>query len=300
MMKTSSSFLPSYKRLIPFFAVILVPFGPVDELLKEKSSYQGFNSDDPILEVVDIQKIKLDNLPLCQSELKKLATYHPGLTADHMEQAFLPWTEEDLKAVEGCSRFPCDIKLNAQENARVAGQTPSLRKAEWQKVIQDRVALFLSNGTRQSYLYPGDPLNLWSRFKGMGFSIPVVKSKKSNLQVRRLKFSAEKMRPLRQVLDVHSEISPRSVKIWIQDVYTAHYFDSWGEWHQADCAQDGTLLLIQSLVVDFDLLRKTDIISSLAKGKMRSGFKRGGHQYLAQIRERLNLAQVKMEIKKPE
>lgn len=293
MMKTSSSSLLSYKRAFPIFAMILVPFGPLDSLLQEKSSYRGFQAEDPVLKVIDIQKTKFEDLSDCQIEMKKLTLYHPGVPPERMTQAFFPWTAEDTQAVEGCGRFPCEIKLNAKENERVAAVPSERRKAEWEKVIRDRMNLYLSNGTRQSYLYPGDPLDPWSAFIKMGLSVPEPNPSKPNLLVRRLKFSSDKMRPLRQVLDFRSSKTAYSVKIWIRDVYTDHYFDSWGEWHQADCEKNGTLTLIQSLVVDFDLLRKTDLISSLAKGKMRNAIEQGGHQYLLEIREKLKLKSVK-------
>jgi len=293
MMKTSSSSLLSYKRAFPLFAMILVPFGPLENLLQEKSRYRGFHAEDPVLKVIDIQKNKFENLAACQIEMKKLKLYHPGVPPERMTQAFFPWTTEDTEAVEKCASFPCDIKLNAKENARVAALPAEKRRSEWEKVIGDRMALYLSNGTRQSYLYPGDPMDPWHTFTQMGLSVPELKQGKPNLLVRRLKFSAGKMRPLRQVLDLRSEVTTHSVKVWVRDVYTDHYFDSWGEWHQADCEKDGTLTLIQSLVVDFDLLRKTDIISSLAKGKMRSAIEKGGHQYLSEILEKLKMKSIK-------
>src|SRR5206468_3927654 len=97
-----------------------------------------------------------------------------------------------------------------------------------------------------------------------------------------------KIRALHQVLDQRFKASARrdQATLWIRDVYTDHYFDSWGEWAQVRCESDG-IYLLQALLVDFDLLKKGDIFSGMMKGKMRSTFEENGKIYLEQRYERM-------------
>jgi hypothetical protein len=56
---------------------------------------------------------------------------------------------------------------------------------------------------------------------------------------RKLKFGEGSYRPLRQIFDQRIfQEKGRIVRV-ARDVYTAHYFDGWGEWLEARCSSDG-------------------------------------------------------------
>jgi len=106
--------------------------------------------------------------------------------------------------------------------------------------------------------------------------------------VRRLDFGPGKMRPVRQVLDRRFASSPDEAVVWLRDAYSAHYFDSWGEWIDLSCdPKSRSLVLVQVLLVELDLMKDTDIFSKLGRGKMKSAVEENGSHYLDQTFQKI-------------
>jgi hypothetical protein len=69
--------------------------------------------------------------------------------------------------------------------------------------------------------------------------------------------------------------------LWLRDVYTDHYFDSWGEWANIRCLPEKKEVDVTlALSIELDMLKKTDFFSSLAKGSMRDSVRTLSIDYL--------------------
>jgi hypothetical protein len=65
--------------------------------------------------------------------------------------------------------------------------------------------------------------------------------------------------------------------LFSQDLYSSHFFDGWADIVSLSCDRvDSQLGVTQSLVVDFDLLKNTDLLSSIAKPQMRDAIRTQG------------------------
>lgn len=279
----------------------LSPFGSVHDLVHIKNPWHGFDAAGPVLTVVRVQKFQSDS---CGRWIQAVLSDAPGTewSPGSAYLAWQPWEPKELDAVVSCRNFPCDVKLDSSETSRMAMTKSANRLHEYQTLVQNRVFQYKKTEVRRPYEFPGDPIDPWQylgQYLGqfLGRTGNFTKERRPQVgqfYMRKLDFASDKIQPLRQVLDRRTQSSSsgksseKEATVWLRDIYTNHYFDSWGEWTHLVCVGDsGTdLLLVQSLVVELDLLKKTDLLSRMMRGKMRSAVEENGARYLDKAYER--------------
>jgi hypothetical protein len=302
-MKTSSCSSRSDKpRKAPpaalFAGVVLTlqSFGPVPDLLKEENPWVGFKDDAPVLTVLRAQKVPAAAGGKCApwvSALEGDRLGHATGSADspgwvqalkHWE----PWKEEDIEGIESCDRAPCDVKLNDAEAVQMASVEPKARRQKFFALVQARAQRYQKTQERKAYEFAGDPVDPWKRFAEQGLKSPLAMGARPELWARRLDFFPGRLRAIRQILDSRFAVSAdrREATLWRRDAYTDHYFDSWGEWTHVSCDAD-SVTVVQALLIELDLMKKSDLVSKLMRSKMRGAVKDNGAVYLKQGFERL-------------
>lgn len=277
------------KYLIIFFALVTssISFADdagwgADELWKnsetrftEKGSRE-FQSDGPMLRSIRVSKYVLAPSETCEMVLARIRLAPIGEPFHFdKEDRFKGWDEwsDDQEAAENCSGFPCKIKFNEKESLAIAAQPKEARLAEVLKQVESRMKEYEKTFRRKGYDLPEDPVDPWKVFASKGHVMPPDFDKTKPLFfARKLKFGEGSYRPLRQIFDERTMIQKGRITRLARDVYTAHYFDGWGEWLEARCSPDGKkIFLLQDLLMEFDLLKNTDFFSRIARPKMRQG-----------------------------
>lgn len=264
------------------------------ELLAQASPWRGFEALDPYLSLVRLEKISKD----CKGALARVEGLLPKPAASVLDAASLlkGWGERDedyMSVVEKCDSFPCGVKLNAEEVGVLEKKQKKEREAAFRDVVLKRILQALKTGERKEFEFSGDPIDPFAFFVKKGLPVlGALLGPKSTLATqvwsRKLDLAPGKMRVLRQVVQSRFEKSADEARLELRDLYTTHYFDSWGEWVQVQCdPAGGSGALIQALVIEFDLLKKNDLISMISKGKMRNGVRERGSQYLDQQAEQI-------------
>lgn len=200
------------------------------------------------------------------------------LSINALEKAWSPWKSDEKEEISDCHRMPCKIKLNESEVKNLEKLESRRRYDEFLKLIQNRMSTYVQTGKRDAYEYPGGRSDLWAT---LGLS-----AKQPQIFVRKLDFGSDQMKVLRQVLD--RQIMDEGMAVWVRDIYTNHYFDSWGEWTRLQCGSSaaGEVTIVQLLALELDLLKNTDLLSKLSRGKMKSVVKENGSRYLEEAYQR--------------
>jgi hypothetical protein len=275
----------------------LAPFGNVSSLTQAKNPWHGFYAEDPILWVIRAQKVESAD---CKSWIQALLADAPkgalemkGESESSLTQAWKawgPWDEDDLNAVNECDDFPCAVKLDEVEVKKLSSVSNELRHKRFFDVVLNRVTHYLKTQERKAYEFPGDPVDPWKLLEKKGYHAQNPPHS-PNIWLRKLDFAPDKIRPIRQALDYRKVKNPSGTEatVWVRDVYTDHYFDSWGEWVHVSCQgpKNKTVYVSQALIVELDLLKKTDLISKMMRGKMRNAIQENGHIYLDHIFQRM-------------
>ncbi len=244
-------------------------------LFTEKGS-RKFESEGPMLRSIRVSKWTLASEETCGSAIAKVKKAAIGkVYSSEDPERFAGWGEwtDDLDAVEKCASFPCKIKFNEAETRAIAAKPKGERVAEALKQVDSRVKHYAKTFERAGYDLPEDPIDPWKIFVARGHVMPESLAKaKPTFYARKLPFGDGNYRALRQIFDVRSfETKERFVRI-ARDVYTSHYFDGWGEWVEVRCnPAKKEVLLLQDLLIEFDLLKKKDLLSTIARPKMRQG-----------------------------
>lgn len=255
-----------------------------DRALFIEKGTRSFESDGPMLRSIRVSKHVLVPGETCLSIFEKIRSHPIGESFEvGKPDRFRGWTgwEDDIDAVEKCGDFPCKIKFNEAETLAVAAKPKEARLEEALKQVEGRIREYEKSSRRAAYDLPGDPVDPWTVFVSRGHEIPAAISKmKPTFYARKLMFGEGSYRPLRQIFDERRfEEKGRIVRI-SRDIYTSHYFDGWGEWIEARCSADGkTLFLLQDLLMEFDLLKNTDLFSRIARPKMRQGVEQESLKY---------------------
>ena len=266
--------------------LVLSPYGPVSELgQKEAKSglpWYGFDSQDPLLDVVRIQRMSTPSETACEDAVGAIARLSFGAPfAGLAFQEWGPWAEKDADAVKDCDDFPCKVKLSEPEVLVMKKAPEAKRMDAFLSLVSARTEKYRQNQIRLEYEFPGTPVDPWKWFDAHGFTTGGVPVGAPSTWIRKLDLHTDKMRPIRQVLDVRTVIEPLRATAWVRDTYTAHYFDGWGEWHQISCdPSTHQVTVIQSLFVDLDLMKSKNIFARLGRSKMRNGVKEQGSKYL--------------------
>ncbi len=181
-----------------------------------------------------------------------------------------PFTEDEQELLQECEAQPCKVKLSGAEVEDLQHKVPADRMARYQELIQARVQAYLASRERKSYEYVGgirDPWAEWIERKWLNegdvTGAPV-------LSLRKLDFLSSQARAIRQVLDVRKSQSARTFLFFNRDLYTDHYFDSWGEGMKLVCRPGAGDITFEAMQwVEFDLLKSTDFLSRISRPKMR-------------------------------
>ncbi len=272
---------------------------PLSALFKEGDVARDFRDKDAVLWLARAQRLPdKDCAQVAQALVDQVsAPVIAGPVAKSAEIGFKswePWSKKDLEAVSGCDSFPCDVKLNKAETEALAKLPEAKRFDRFTELVQGRSQRYLASGERKEYEFPGDPVDPWAIFAQAGLkNAAVAQPAEPRLHARRVEFGpADDVRVLHQVVDRRAARSAdgREAVSWLRDVYTDHYFDSWGEWTGSFCENAATgkgVLLVQALALELDLLKKTDLISRIARGKMRDTVEKNGRIYLDRAFDRL-------------
>lgn len=260
-------------------------------LLTEGKPVENFEVEGANIHLIHAEKIKNSTLSSCEEKLQKIQNYQPGEILGipeqrelKLSQAWNPWGEKEETSVLECEEFPCQVKLSKSEVERLKKVDKKKRKSEFEAIVLDRVSRYVKTGHRTEYEFPGDPVDPWAWLKKKGMTTPLELAKTApSLQARKLIFSKE-YRPIRQVLDVRTLLTKDRVSVLVRDAYTAHYFDGWGEWVEAVCEESGEMIIVQSLFLELDLLKKTDFFSKLNRGKMKREVEKNAKSYLQEMR----------------
>ncbi len=272
----------------------LAPYGAVSTLVpRDGAQAFYFHAEDPVLNITRIQKTKMPTLAACEKAVRELQNLPLGnVFSGGPVKTFKdwePWNGDDRDATESCEDFPCKVKLDAAEVAQMKKSPPLSRIETLAALAQARVARYLKSGVRAEYEFPGAPIDPWKWFDDNGFR-GLTRPAKPGMRTRKLDLVPEKMRPLRQILDCRYAFVKHEATLWIRDVYTAHYFDSWGEWYDVSCdPKTLTLVTVASLHAEFDLLKQNDLLSRVSRPKMRSAVKENGSHYLEGQMKTLNI-----------
>lgn len=288
--------------------LILTPYGAVSTLAPEDGTPAfRFHSKDPVLNVTRIQRMKMPNLAACEKAVRGLQSLPQGSVFSggpvKTFKDWEPWNEDDRDAAESCDDFPCKVKLDAAEVTRMKNSAPEKRIETLSGLAQARAARYLKSGVRAEYEFAGAPTDPWKWFDDNGFK-GLTRPAAPMLRTRKLDLAPGKMRPLRQILDCRHAfvkgVAPKNAAtkngdrieatLWIRDVYTAHYFDSWGEWYDVSCDPKTLILVtVASLHAELDLLKQRDLISRISRPKMRSAVEENGSRYLEGQMKTLNI-----------
>ena len=257
----------------------------------EKGS-RTFESNGPMLRSIRVSKRALEAGETCEGLLAGIRARPIGSPfAFEATNRFAGWEgfSDDLEAVEGCDGFPCKVKFNEPESLAIAAKTKSGRLAETLKQVEGRMREYARTARRKGYDLPEDPIDPWKEFVSYGHVLPrTLQKAKPTFFARKLKFGEGNYRPLRQIFDERTFVEKGRLVRVARDVYTAHYFDGWGEWLEARCSKDGkTLFLLQDLLMEFDLLKNTDLLSRIARPKMRQGVDQESLRYQKEQAARL-------------
>jgi hypothetical protein len=264
---------------------------PGNPLFTEKGS-RVFESEGPILRSIRVSKRALRPGETCEMVRAKIKTRPIGTPfAFGKEGRWSGWGswDDDLDAVESCDEFPCKIKFNEAETNAVAAKPKEGRLVETLLQVEKRIAEYEKTFRRRGYDLIEDAIDPWKIYPAKGHVLPAGFDRaKPRFFVRKLKFGAGNYRPLRQVFDERLfEEKARLVRV-SRDVYTSHYFDGWGEWLEVRCSPENKeVLLLQDLLMEFDLLKNTDFFSVIARPKMRQGVDQESLKYQKAQAEKL-------------
>jgi hypothetical protein len=265
-------------------AMTLVPFGPVSSLLAQKNPYQGFaidDSDPALLWKVRIEKIEKRS---CERWKNALASDHGNLEA--FNSKFAPWDAKSLRQIQDCDSFPCAMKLDKNEVSQMAAVPAPARLAKYESLLLGRVTTYLSTGLRIPYEDGDERGDAWSLFEKRGFKSSVPLPPRSELFSRKLLLDPKRIRELRQIVDRRVGMNDHEATLWLRDIYTDHYFDSWSEWASVRC-EGPDVVLVQGLAIDLDLLKNTDLLSRIGRPSMRQAFDESAGQFLGDWANRL-------------
>jgi hypothetical protein len=277
----------------------LKSFGPVPALLKEKNPWVGFKDDAAVLTALRAQKAPLKSASACEAWIDALVADRalgravgpkPQSEWAKAIQVWAPWSADDVKDIESCDKAPCGVKLSPAEGAQMGAVEPAARRSKFPALVYGRAENYLKSEARKEYEFEGDPVDPWKRFEEMGLKSPLSKPAAPSLLLRRIDFFPGRLKTIHQVIDARVAVSPdrRHATLWRRDVYTDHYFDSWGEWTDVSCF-DGEVTVVQALLLELDLMKKTDLLSRMMRSKMRGAIEDNGEVYLKQAFARLSL-----------
>jgi hypothetical protein len=306
MKKVSDTFL--------VFALTVAPYGNVSTQLAQTNPWRAFQADDPVLTEIRVESLTgVDCLALTSSlvadrrDIHQMEVAAPESAQNQDWGTWTPFDSKELDQIQDCDDFPCAQKLDRSEVALMKAVSKENRPAKFLTLVLERMRGYLQNGTRKSYEFDGGIADPWALFEKRGLKTDLSRPVQVSLGERVLDFHESRMRPIRQILDRRTAVfpgpvdanskrkskakrktqsvevkpAPTEASVWVRDVYVNHYFDSWGEWGNVQCdPQRKEAVVTLALSLEVDLLKKTDLFSSLAKGTMRGSIEKLAREYL--------------------
>jgi hypothetical protein len=288
-------------------AVILSPFGHLSDLVHSGQPFYGFDPQNAALTEVRVERLEVPRCTaLAPCACKAWSDALVAVPGDSMSsrsagdfKAWEPWNRDDLSKVQDCDGFPCDVKLDKSETDAMKKAHKKDRLPEFLSLVDARVDRYLKTEVRTEYEFPGAPVDPWKLFEEKGFKPAVVRPQNASLFLRVLDFAPGKIQKMHQVVDrrVATQLNFSDSAVWLRDVYTDHYFDSWGEYSEVICdGEKGEAYVLLALFGEMDMLKKTGLIASITRPKLRNAFQENAKLYLNRAFERLKAAaQVTLE-----
>lgn len=260
--------------------LVLVPFGSLAEHLGRQNPWRGFDAHEAKLVVVRAERVPNASCSAWIEALGRVSfedgapvgSAPPANPLESLRKGWGGFDEDELKDIRKCDDLPCAVKLGAEESARMGEVKKDAREAKYLELVKGRIDRYRATGERSEYEYPGAPVEPWAYLSGKGFKTALPMPGEPKLFARRLELAPGKAKALHQVLDRRAAVSAdkKEAVLWARDAYTDHYFDSWGEWVQVRCEAGKGVTVVQALFVEFDLLKKHDLVSRIMRGKMKS------------------------------
>lgn len=196
------------------------------------------------------------------------------------------------QAITNCNQYPCGVKLAADEVAELSkiGKDPAVRHRRFRELVDARVRA----RTTRAYDYATRVADLESVYLRMGLSPFETKTPSVRWTESRVlpldewagdRFGV-KVWPTWQVMEWERLSTPTRRLIRVQDLYSAHYFDRWAEWHEVDCEKKRWFL---SVWIEIDELKKGGLAVFFGGGMIRSASREYGHRYLDAAAKALGL-----------
>ena len=276
--------------------ILLGSFGSPGEVLKTANPWHGFQADGPNVVSFRVQHVDGAHCaPWVSSFLADPRGVRLGGPPGWKDawKTWEPWNDDDLDAVKDCKSFPCDVKVNEKEASEMKSTPKEARLQRWEALVAARAERYLKTDERKEYEFPGDPVDPWEYLSKLGLHSSAARPAKADLWIRKYNLDPKKMKTLHQVLDRRTarNASGTEAALWVRDAYTDHYFDGWGEWASVICdpqgAQNRGVTLVQSVFLEVDLLKKTDLFSKIGRGKLKGALEEKGARYLDVAFERI-------------
>ena len=249
----------------------VAPFSsPFQAKLGADERWTGYAEADPLLAVYSVTRITFPKKN-CNAAIAPLAGQTIGSPAGLASWGEYP--EKELETIVGCTSFPCKVKLNAAEVAKLAPEPKANRKAKYLALVEARAHESMKTGKRLGYERPEPAADGWAFIRANADFHLEAPTTAGELTGRRLDL-AKKMGgylEVRELLDERTLTTPTRFHRWMQDVYTDHYFDGWSEEIDFFCASEGEGIFTQTAVVEIDLLKNDDFFSKMMKPKLRHG-----------------------------
>jgi hypothetical protein len=268
--------------------LVLTPYGNINTALGKKNPWHAFQADDPILSGVRVERAQAPDCSLwIQAFINNTRSIKIGRPTSFVNESqwspWLPVEKNEREAIEDCHEEPCSVKLSEAE-VKQMGETPeNQRYLKFLGLVIDREDAYLKNGTRSSYEYSGGITDPWKYFEDNGYKSDLAMPKTASLGLRKLDFHNSRARPIRQLVDRRLAVSQdwTHATVWIRDIYTNHYFDSWGEWGNISCDPvQHQVTVVLAVNVEFDVLKNTGLFASISRGSARSSMQTTTEDYL--------------------
>jgi hypothetical protein len=278
-------------------AIVLDPYGNVNALLEKSNPWRTFYDDGPVLAEIRVSREEASNCRAWENAFfnntREVRLGKPRSATDEGQwSTWFPMEPRESESIENCQKQPCEIKLSDPEVSQMAAASKTDKQKVYLTAIMARADAYLKDGTRTSYEYSGGISDPWKTFEKLGLKAGLPMPITPNVGLRRLDFHNDRARVIRQVVDrrVISSKEQTGATLWLRDVYTNHYFDSWGEWGNISCdpiKREATLTL--AVTLEFDVLKNSGVFASVAKRSAKNSMRDLMENYLdnwaAQIKD---------------
>jgi len=231
----------------------------------------------------------------CPADWRFFLRQWEDLRKSSPEYGWTPRKASELKHLTQCQATPCFVKLAPEEGSQMGQVEMASRLDRWESLVNRRVSEYRTHGRRLSYEKASSRFEPWKLLRGMGLKgVPTCSSSEDRCvwsidphQVEKWTLTPQDEKPIRQVLD-HRTWEDQGLEVRgtvTRDIYSEHYFESWGEWVQWECVK-GQLQMKVWIVWEVDLLAKNDFFVRMARSKIIDGIIEKCEQHFASMVDR--------------